>query len=398
MIDLISLADGSNVPQINHKDIEPLSFPVAPLPEQHRIVAKIEELFTELDAGIESLKKAQAQLKQYRQSVLKAAVEGKLTEEWRAAHKDELEPASVLLERIQKERREKWEAEQLESFAAKGKTPKDDKWKGKYEESMTPDMESFPKLPDVWKWTSIGALFGTSYGLSERLSKTEPDNELDVPVLRIPNVTEFGTLDLSNLKYFPLEKPKRDKLSVKKGDILFNWRNAPKWIGRSAVFDRDGEFVNASFLLKLRPCSVGYSNFISLYLNYLRISGYFLTRIDNAVNQANFNASKTRQIEVALPPLTEQVEIIKVVERCFSLADNLDDTIGMELERAQRLRQSILKQAFSGKLVPQDPNDEPASVLLERIKAEKAVREAENKRARKSKAKPKKEPKQMELL
>ena len=105
--------------------------PLAPPEQQKRIVAKIEELFSHIDAGIEALKKAKQLLKQYRQSVLKAAVTGELTKEWREANKDKLEPASQLLERILKERRQKWEEQQLEQFKAKGKMPKDDKWKRK---------------------------------------------------------------------------------------------------------------------------------------------------------------------------------------------------------------------------------------------------------------------------
>lgn len=124
------------------------SVPIPPLAEQHRIVNKIEELFTELDAGVDLLKKLKIKLKRYRQSVLKAAVEGKLTEAWREAHEDELEPASVLLERILAERREKWEAEQLAKMEAKGKVPKNDKWKLKYKEPPTPQENDFLDLPE----------------------------------------------------------------------------------------------------------------------------------------------------------------------------------------------------------------------------------------------------------
>ena len=122
---------GSVVKGISSRNFKPFPIIIPPLPEQHRIVAKIEELFTKLDAGINELHKAQSQLKRYRQSVLKAAFEGKLTDAWRAEHQDKIEPASVLLERILKERREKWEAEQLEQMKAKGKIPKDDRRRGK---------------------------------------------------------------------------------------------------------------------------------------------------------------------------------------------------------------------------------------------------------------------------
>ena len=146
---------GSVVKGISSRNFKPFPIIIPPLPEQHRIVAKIEELFTKLDAGINELHKAQSQLKRYRQSVLKAAFEGKLTEAWRTTHQDDIEPASILLERILKERREKWEAEQLGQMKTKGKIPKDDKWKAKYKEPVAPDMSNLPKLPKGWTWATI---------------------------------------------------------------------------------------------------------------------------------------------------------------------------------------------------------------------------------------------------
>jgi type I restriction enzyme S subunit len=357
---LSQIQRGTSYPAVRDSDVFDQFIPLPPIPEQHRIVAKIEELFTKLDTGIEALKKVKAQLKRYRQAVLRYAFEGKLTEEWRKENKDKIEPASVLLEKIKDERRK---------YA-----------KGKFKELPPVDTLASPELPEGWVWTRIGELFGISYGLSESLSKTKPDNEYDTPVIRIPNITQFGKLDLSELKYFPLETETKSRLLVRKGDVLFNWRNAPKWIGRSAVFDREGEFVNASFLLKLRPYIVGYSGFVAAYLNHLRISGYFLTKVANAVNQANFNANMTGQIEVPFPCLTEQHRIVEEIERYFSVADEVERTVEQSLKQAERLRQSILKKAFQGMLVPQDPSDEPAEKLLERIKQERAKRKAEDKK------------------
>ena len=141
------LSSGMNINNLRRQHIESMYVPIPPLPEQHRIVAKIEELFTKLDVGINTLLRVQAQLKRYRQSVLKAAFEGKLTEAWRAEHQDEIEPASVLLKRVLKERRKKWEAEQLEQMKAKGKIPKDEKWKSRYKEPAAPDTSELSELP-----------------------------------------------------------------------------------------------------------------------------------------------------------------------------------------------------------------------------------------------------------
>lgn len=137
-------------------------FPVAPLAEQRRIVAKIEELFSDLDAGVAALERVKANLKRYRAAVLKAAVEGKLTAQWRAKHPN-TEPASILLERILAERRKKWEADQLAKFAAAGKQPPKN-WRDKYQEPAAPDTTNLPALPKGWCWATVEQFAAVSLG------------------------------------------------------------------------------------------------------------------------------------------------------------------------------------------------------------------------------------------
>ena len=127
-----------------------------PLNEQRRIVAKIEELFSDLDAGVAALERVRANLKRYRAAVLKAAVEGKLTEDWRAQHPD-TEPASVLLERILTERRRQWEKDQLAKFAQAGKQPPKG-WQAKYQKPVEPTLRGLPVLPSGWSWVGIERL------------------------------------------------------------------------------------------------------------------------------------------------------------------------------------------------------------------------------------------------
>ena len=351
-------ATGTTFKEIIKSKLREFLIPVPPLPEQRRIVAKIEELLTRLDAGVAALKRVQAALKRYKAAVLKAACEGRLVPQ-----DPNDEPASKLLERILAERRAKWEAE----LRAKGKGSKE----GTHELPQMSSEEDSPELPTGWTRTLIGHVFNVSYGLSESLSKTEADSEFDVAVIRIPNVTEFGGLNLSHLKYFEMDIKIKERLKLHKGDVLFNWRNAPKWIGRSTVFDKEGEYVNASFLLKLRPYIVGYSKFTAFYMNYLRLSGYFMSIVNNAVNQANFNATRTSQVEMPLPPLREQERIADEVDRRMSVIEGLEDIVATQMARAEKLHQSILKRAFEGRLVAQDANDEPAGVLLERIQKER---------------------------
>lgn len=131
---LAKLGKGATQLNISQTVIKAFPYVRAPLEQQKQIVAKIEELFSHIDAGIESLKTAKEKLKQYRQSVLKAAVTGELTKEWREQNAENIEPADQLLKRIQTERRQRWEQQQLEQFQAKGKPPKNDKWKEKYKE------------------------------------------------------------------------------------------------------------------------------------------------------------------------------------------------------------------------------------------------------------------------
>src|SRR5690606_37848876 len=141
---------------VNQEQLSSFPLPLAPLDEQRRIVAKIEELFSDLDAGVAALERAKAKLKRYRAAVLKAAVEGRLTAEWRMQQPD-FEPASKLLERILKERRRKWEEEQLRKYEAQGKKPPKN-WKDKYKEPEPVDASDLPPLPEGWCWASVDQL------------------------------------------------------------------------------------------------------------------------------------------------------------------------------------------------------------------------------------------------
>ena len=361
---------GIAVQNVNATKLRKLSLPIAPLSEQRRIVAKIEELFTKLDAGINALHKVQAQLKRYRQSVLKAAFEGKLTEAWRAEHQDEIEPASVLLKRILKERREKWATEQLEQMKAKGKILKDDKWKAKYKEPVAPDTSELPDLPKGWVWVKLEQVtYIVTKGSSPRWQGFHYVND-GIVFLRSQNVG-WGALNLSNVAYLPETFNEKEKKSIlKAGDVLLNLVGAS--IGRVAIASDELEGANMNQAVSLiRLVKDGLDN--KFLMNYL-ISPDAQSTIHGKkvdVARANLSLTDVSEIAVPLPPLLEQQSIVSEVELRLSVADEIEKTITTELKRAEQLRQSILKKAFSGKLVPQDPNDEPASVLLEHIKAEK---------------------------
>jgi type I restriction enzyme S subunit len=328
--------------------------PLPRFPEQHRIVSKIEELFTKIDAGIEALKKVKAQLTRYRQAVLKYAFEGKLTEEWRKENKDKIEPAFELLERIKEERRKKA--------------------KGKFSELAPADTSDLRELPDGWLWTRVGEVADNiHYGYTE--SATE--EKIGPKFLRITDI-QNNEVNWDLVPYCRIDDEEKGKYLLKEGDL---------------VFARTGATVGKSFLIAGKiPESVFASYLIRIIINNNINNRYvccFFQSIDYwmqisegklGIGQPNVNAQVLSRIRFPLPSLAEQNKIVEEIERCFSVADEVERVVEQSLRQAQRLRQSILKKAFQGKLVPQDPSDEPAEKLLERIKQEKAEQEAENRK------------------
>ena len=363
------LQRGTSYPAVRDRDVMSQAVMLPPLPEQHRIVAEIEKQFTRLDASIDGLKRAQANLKRYRASVLKAACEGKLvpTEaELARAEGRDYEPADRLLERILAERRAQWESQE--------------KRRGKYKEPTTPDTSDLPDLPRGWTWATIGQLSSRiQYGTSAKASA----DASGTPVIRMGNIQE-GNLDLSDLKYLPRQHPETHKTLLAPGDLLFNRTNSSELVGKSAVYkDSHPTASFASYLIRVIFLGGLSPDYVCAHINSQHGRAYISTVKSQQVGQANVNGTKLAAMPIPLPPLTEQRRIVAEVERHLSVIQKAEAAVDAGLKRAERLRQSILKQAFSGQLVPQDPDDEPASVLLERIRAERVEAEAEAKAQRK---------------
>ena len=362
---LISLGGGTTFLEVTKTTLLNVEIPVPPLSEQHRIVAKIEELFTKLDAGINELYKAQSQLKRYRQSVLKAAFEGKLTEAWRVEHQDEIEPASILLERILKERREKWEAEQLEQMKAKGKMSKDDKWKAKYKEPIAPDTSNLPELPEGWTWATVGSIGLVASGQTPKgLNDLNLDGE--IPFYKISDMNKLGNERFMRATEIALDDDQTARLGIhvrEQGTVIFPKRGGAIATNKKRILSRPSAYdLNIMGVLPyIVPTDFFYQWLLSIDL----------AALSDGSNVPQLNHKDIDPLPFPLPPLSEQQTIVSEVESRLSVADEVEKTITAELKRAEQLRQSILKKAFSGKLVPQDPSDEPTSVLLERIKAEK---------------------------
>ena len=358
-------------PRVDFGQFSDHPIPVASLPEQRRIVAEIEKQFTRLDASVAALRRTQANLKRYRASALRAACSGELvpTEaELACAEGREYEPADVLLERILVERRARWESQE--------------KRRGKYKEPAAPDTSDLPPLPEGWAWATVGQLSDRiEYGTSQ---KAGPD-ESGIPVLRMGNI-QNGSIDLSDLKYLPSGHPESVKTSLRHGDLLFNRTNSPELVGKSAVYeDRFPTACFASYLIRVAFVGDTSPDYVCMYINSDHGRRYISTVRSQQVGQANVNGTKLAAMPLALPPIAEQRRIVDEVERRLSVIQQTEAAVDASLHRAERLRQSILKRAFSGELAPQDPDDEPASVLLERIRAQ---REAEQAAASASKKQP----------
>lgn len=359
------------VKHLSSKTIGEIELPLPPRAEQTRIVEKLEELLSDLDAGVAELKAAQQKLVQYRQSLLKAAVEGTLTAEWRQ-HNPPGETGAQLLHRILAERLARWEARQLTKFQAQGKTPPKD-WQKKYPKPVSPDTTDLPQLPEGWAWASVDQLtVEQKYGSS---SKTNED-PTGVPVLRMGNIQD-GDLDFSNLKYLPLDHDEFPGLHLQDGDLLFNRTNSPELVGKTAVYRSQITPCSfASYLISVRFSGGYMPELASAFINSAYGKRWIKSVVVQQVGQANVNGSKLSALAVPVPPFEEQQEIVSVLHtQTREIVDRLN-SVDISLKQSAAQRQNILRAAFAGQLVPQDPNDEPANVLLERIRTERAAQVA----------------------
>jgi type I restriction enzyme S subunit len=345
--------------------------PVAPATEQTRIVAKLEELLSDLDAGVAELKAAQKKLAQYRQSLLKAAVEGALTAAWRTQHQP-TETGAQLLQRILQERRARWEARQLAKFAEQGKTPPKD-WQKKYPEPVQPDTTDLPELPQGWVWASVEQLGDVQLG--RQRSPDKVGGVSPTPYIRAANVTEAG-VDLSDVLEMDFSETEKQTFALKVGDVLLTEASgSAEHVGRPAIWKHaDGLYCFQNTVLRFSPLGIGSEYAFYSFLAMQKL-GVF-RKLSGGVGINHLSAGKFSKLPMPLPPLVEQLALIESIEQKFALWDEQLSSINHAIKQSIAQRQNILRAAFSGQLVPQDPHDEPASALLERIRAERAARDA----------------------
>lgn len=357
------LSDFRGVAQggISQGFVDKVFIPLVSPKQQQIIVEKIEELLSEVEASIKELESAQKKLKLYRASVLNAACSGKLvpTEaELAKKEKRSYETGAELLTRILKERREKWNG------------------RGKYKEPALPDTSKLVTLPEGWTWSTLGQAFEVFVGATPSRARSDYwggdiswVSSGEVAFCSITKtretITEAG-LENSSTTVHPI------------GTIMLGMIGEGKTRGQVATLK-----IPAAHNQNTAAIRVSNTEVPPEYVYRFLEGQYEKTRsIGAGNNQQALNKKIIEQIAIPLPPIAELRRIVAVVEKTLSIIDSTEKNILTNLLRATRLRQSILEQAFSGKLVPQDPSDEPASVLLEKIRAEREKATSEKKAPR----------------
>jgi type I restriction enzyme S subunit len=335
--DFKKLDKSTTIPSLAKRDIVKIKFPLAPLPEQRAIASKIEQLFSELDNGIANLKTAKSKLEIYRQAILKQAFEGELTKEWRK------------------------------------KQPKN------HGNHVNQKNHSADNLPETWQWVKLGDM---ALKITDGEHITPKRTEKGYLLLSARNI-QNGFLSLKNVDYIPEEEYKRitKRCNPQVGDILISCSGS---IGRVCRVPPKLEFsmVRSVALVKL-----DWENNSSKFFEYLFLSPLLQSQIHKskkATAQANLFLAPIKNLLVISCSLKEQTQIVQEIETRLSVCDKLNEAIEQSLEKAQALRQSILKKAFEGKLLSEDelqncrqqPDWEPAAKLLEKVKKDSKTKKS----------------------
>lgn len=309
------LQTGTTRKRISRGNLANVTIPLPPLAEQKRIVAKIEELFSELEAGEESLRVARRQLGVYRQSLLKQAFEGKLTAKWRTQN-----PA---------------------------------------------------KLED-WSWLTLQDIADVTGGLTKNSKRDSLPTR--IPYLRVANVYA-NELRLDEIKDIGVTPEEAKKVRLTRGDLLIVEGNGSlDQIGRVALWDGSiPDCGHQNHLIRARCHATATPAFVLMFLLSPRGRELIEKQAASTSGLHTLSVSKVQRLPVPLCSLPEQQEIVRLLDEQFEVIERNERELDAALQRSEALRQAILEKAFTGRLVPQDPSDEPASTLLARLRAERAT-------------------------
>lgn len=331
------VARGVAVKGVNIRDLRQTPVRVPPLAEQERIVASIERAFSKLDAGEAGLRTVRQLLKRMRDAVLAAAVTGRLVPQ------------------------DSTDTPATKRLADRGIEPR--------------GQHALPTLPDGWAWASLGSIASTvRNGI---FVSRPPECPPGIPILRIGAVRRLS-LDVTDVRYAPLDLDDRatQKALLEPGDLLFTRYNGnPEFVGACAVVPPlTGPLLHPDKLIRVAlDAEVASPGFVATAVSSGPSRAFIDAVTKTTAGQAGIAGSDLRLVPVPIAPVEEQARIVTEVERQMSFVAACERAVEAGLERSVALRRSVLKAAFEGRLVPQDPTDEPASVLLEQIRAERAV-------------------------
>lgn len=353
---MVSSAGQHTVSQLTYSETK---IPLPPIDEQRRIVSKIESLFARSRRAKEALDAIPPLLDRLRQSILAAAFRGDLTADWRAQNPD-AEPADKLLERIRTERRRRWEEAQLAKMRAKGKEPKNDKWKAKYKPSPLPSAENTWPVPASWIWSVVDEVGDVVLG-----RRRAPEYAgAPLPYLRVANVKD-GHIDLRELKEMPFDEREADTYRLQRGDVLVSEGQSLERIGQSAVYRGGGPpgLCFRSTLHRFRPTETGpSSDYAGLVFRAFTRNGMFRRHAAITTNIAHLVLKNFKRVPFPLAPRAEAVEIVRRTTTLLSRVDLLERATIQTERLHEDLEASILRDAFTGELIR--PRDRPEQVSL----------------------------------
>lgn len=370
-------------PRVNFKKLSHFPILLPPIAEQERIVAKLDAAFTRLDRAETATRRAQERLKRYRAAVLQAAVTGELTQEWREAqHKKKevnTETGDALLKRLLTARRGHWEEVELQRLRATSKEPKNNKRKSRYPEPIKPEITGLPELPDSWVWASADQLTEAIRPITYGIIKLGTDFEEGVPVLRSSDIRSLR-LERDHVKRVAKEIADKYQRTYLKGrEVLVTIRGTLGGVISVPIECAGCNISREVAMLALIEPSV--SRATAYFIGSDILQQWLQTRT-RGIAYIGINIEILRTLPIPVPPLIEQAQIMAEVEQRLSLVGKFSATLDQQLTRSHSARQLLLREAFTGHLVPQNPNDEPATVLLERISDEKTREEIKLKKAR----------------
>jgi len=368
-------------PRVHFDKLSRFPILLPPAAEQERIATKLDAALSALRRAEAASVRARGRLQRYRTAVLRAAVIGELTREWRekqrTSEKEGTDNGTSLLDQLLSARRSRRKETQLGLFREKGETPQGGRRKSHYSELAQADIKDMPEIPESWAWASLEMIaeIGTGISVSQNRRVEKP---VSLPYLRVANVLR-GYLDLSDVRTIRVEKGRVANYLLHVGDILFTEGGDRDKLGRGWIWEGQiDKCVHQNHIFRARPFDIALVN-SKLTSHWGNTYGqkFFLRHGKQTTNLASINRGVLSRLPVPMAPPEEQTEILREIDHRLASADKLSSALDKQLDRARVTHQSILRDAFSGALIPQNPDDEPADALMERIRATRTASKAE---------------------